>query len=367
MNSQLPHRALVVEDDPSWQQILTEILSDCSLEVDAVATLPEALALAAQGRHDLAVVDLSLDASDPHNRSGLQVLDSLKSANPTCQAILLTGFATVELAVSALTEHGALTCLRKEAFQRQSFLRLVKLSLQAVHPIPGTPGESNEEPPGSLPLNAQPPSNIEVRSLLVLVVEDDPGWQKILAELLEESGQVVHMCSGFGEALGRLRREKYALAIIDLSLVEGSRNWNYPAEQAWQAPDFTGFRLLASTRAAGIPTIVVSGVSSPEEIERAYEEYGIFAYLQKQVFARKAFLGTVSEALSAIPIPDELAELTGRERQVFNLLAQGMTNKEISETLVISTNTVKRHLKAIFGKLHIHTRSAAAKFKTYFP
>jgi DNA-binding NarL/FixJ family response regulator len=42
------------------------------------------------------------------------------------------------------------------------------------------------------------------------------------------------------------------------------------------------------------------------------------------------------------------------------LLAQGMTNKEIADSLVISTNTVKRHLKAIFEKLDIHTRSAAA-------
>ena len=37
-----------------------------------------------------------------------------------------------------------------------------------------------------------------------------------------------------------------------------------------------------------------------------------------------------------------------------------MTNKEIAETLVITTNTVKRHLKAVFEKLDVHTRSAAA-------
>jgi RNA polymerase sigma factor (sigma-70 family) len=52
--------------------------------------------------------------------------------------------------------------------------------------------------------------------------------------------------------------------------------------------------------------------------------------------------------------------LTEREREVFDLLARGMTNKEIAEALVITTNTVKRHLKAIFEKLKVHTRSAAA-------
>ena len=59
-------------------------------------------------------------------------------------------------------------------------------------------------------------------------------------------------------------------------------------------------------------------------------------------------------------IVNELQLLTDREREVLALLAGGMTNKEIAETLVITTNTVKRHLKAVFEKLDIHTRSAAA-------
>ena len=56
---------------------------------------------------------------------------------------------------------------------------------------------------------------------------------------------------------------------------------------------------------------------------------------------------------------DELDALTNREREVLDLLAQGMTNKEIGEALVITTNTVKRHLKSIFEKLEVDTRSAA--------
>jgi RNA polymerase sigma factor (sigma-70 family) len=60
------------------------------------------------------------------------------------------------------------------------------------------------------------------------------------------------------------------------------------------------------------------------------------------------------------PAMSELAYLTEREREVLALLAGGMTNKEIAERLVVTTNTVKRHLKAIFEKLDVHTRSAAA-------
>ena len=52
-------------------------------------------------------------------------------------------------------------------------------------------------------------------------------------------------------------------------------------------------------------------------------------------------------------------DLTTRELEVLALLKQGLTNKEIAEALVISDNTVKRHLKAIFVKLDVNTRSAA--------
>jgi RNA polymerase sigma factor (sigma-70 family) len=76
-------------------------------------------------------------------------------------------------------------------------------------------------------------------------------------------------------------------------------------------------------------------------------------------------LQTVKQALSARESNHELDLLTGREREVLKLLAQGLTNKEIAESLTITTNTVKRHLKAIFEKLQVHTRSAAAAKAIY--
>ncbi len=68
----------------------------------------------------------------------------------------------------------------------------------------------------------------------------------------------------------------------------------------------------------------------------------------------------MSEALAAATgKTTALAFLTEREREVLNLLVLGLTNKEIAERLVISPNTVKRHLKAVFAKLGVSTRAAA--------
>jgi ActR/RegA family two-component response regulator len=119
-------RALIVEDDRSWQQILAEILADSGLEVDLADNLEQAIGAIRSDPHRLAVVDLSLVGLDHSNQDGLLVLDALRDHDPHCRAILLTGYATAEQAVHAVTEHGAFTCLRKETFQRTEFKELIR-------------------------------------------------------------------------------------------------------------------------------------------------------------------------------------------------------------------------------------------------
>jgi RNA polymerase sigma factor (sigma-70 family) len=120
-----------------------------------------------------------------------------------------------------------------------------------------------------------------------------------------------------------------------------------------------GYDLLAAAKASVIPTIVVSGMTETDEIQRVYSEYAVSAFIEKRAFDRAAFRRVVEETKQTHQSQSELSALTEREREVLDLLAQGLTNKEIAEKLVITTNTVKRHLKAIFEKLHVHTRSAA--------
>jgi len=65
---------------------------------------------------------------------------------------------------------------------------------------------------------------------------------------------------------------------------------------------------------------------------------------------------------TAVPLPIYSAGLTGREIEVLRLVAMGLTNAQIAEQLVISLLTVKAHVRSIYSKLGVTSRSAATRY-----
>jgi LuxR family maltose regulon positive regulatory protein len=98
-----------------------------------------------------------------------------------------------------------------------------------------------------------------------------------------------------------------------------------------------------------------SAASAP--VTGEYVRSLLAAFRQEQEAQRSR----MAEAASLIPTPAEaLADpLTERELEVLHLLAEGLSNKEISNRLVVAPSTIKQHLKNIYGKLDVHSRTQA--------
>jgi DNA-binding NarL/FixJ family response regulator len=60
------------------------------------------------------------------------------------------------------------------------------------------------------------------------------------------------------------------------------------------------------------------------------------------------------------PRPQRVSALTGREREVLVLVAQGLSNRQIADSLVISERTARTHVSNILGKLGVASRTQAA-------
>ena len=122
-------------------------------------------------------------------------------------------------------------------------------------------------------------------------------------------------------------------------------------------------------------------LAQPEGYVRIFLDFGMqIAELLKMAAARGIEVEYVSKLLSALrkehedesqsgklslmpaashPFQPLVEPLSDRELEVLDLLANGLSNKQIAKTLVISVETVKKHLKNIYGKLGVHSRTEA--------
>jgi len=115
--------------------------------------------------------------------------------------------------------------------------------------------------------------------------------------------------------------------------------------------------------------IVVFTTYGGDEDIRSALAAGVKAYLTKDVLhdellgaIRAAYAGETysGTTLSAFCNRLERSDLSAREVEVLELIAQGLGNKQIAHTLRIAEDTVKNHVKHIFAKLGVQDRTRAA-------
>ncbi len=98
--------------------------------------------------------------------------------------------------------------------------------------------------------------------------------------------------------------------------------------------------------------------AEPEELRRAIDAAQRGEVMLCPIIAEKVLEHFGSDAKPRQPgMPYE--QLTQRELQVLQLAADGLSNKEIAEKLVISEKTVKNHIANIFSKLNVNDRTQA--------
>jgi DNA-binding NarL/FixJ family response regulator len=316
---------LIVDDDPRWRQTMADVLTDAGYKIAPFPKIPDPIPAC-----QAAVLDVSLDPSNSANRDGLMLAQRLAPV----PVILLTGLPEAELADFLRSHPSVMGRIDKAGFRKDGLLTLLSRALSK-----------------------------SASAAKILIVEDDSGWQDIYSDVLGQSGFELQFAVSYGEARGLLQRTRFQAAIVDLHLISSSD----PEENR------DGFALLRVVAQRNLPTIVVSALGAPEDIDRAYDEFGVFAFVEKEAFDRKGFAQTVEEAVRSYePQPetpsaepesakeDPLSSLTDREREVLALLAQGHTNRQIAEALTITPNTVKKHVDHVLQKLGVGTRSAAA-------
>jgi DNA-binding NarL/FixJ family response regulator len=187
----------------------------------------------------------------------------------------------------------------------------------------------------------------------VLVVDDHPSLLFALRTVInaESDLRVVGEEATLGGALRRVRDDPPDVVLLDLGLpdAEGAK----------------GIRLLLAAR-PGLPVVVLTGTTDRPVVDECLEA-GAAAYLVKTAAVetlpnaiRRAARGESVIDLTLVGDPRRaLAQLTVRELDVLEGVAEGLTNAQIAARLGISPDTVKTHLSHAMGKLGAADRAHA--------
>lgn len=187
---------------------------------------------------------------------------------------------------------------------------------------------------------------------LILLVEDDAAFRQAVRVVLESAGFTVAETGSGEEALRVAAELEPSLVLLDVNL-----------------PGFSGYeicRMLREEHGQRMGIIFLSG-SKTESIDRATglgfgaDDYVLKPFEPDELVARVRAVLRRAEPASLGPAVDsrDAFHLTPRELEILGLLAQGLTQDQIAEQLVIAPGTVATHIERILGKLGVQSRAQA--------
>ena len=199
-------------------------------------------------------------------------------------------------------------------------------------------------------------SDLRSKPIRILIVDDHPVVLAGLTSMLgtQDGIEVAGTASSGEEALDMLRVNPADVLLLDLRM-----------------PGMSGIDTLHALKRTNISihAIILTSFETDEDIYRAVQA-GALGYLLKGAPQSDMIeaIRTVHSGKRYLPrhIAARLAErmmrtnLTARELEVLQMLARGLTNKEIGNALNISGNTVRNHVNSIIEKLEVSDRTEAA-------
>jgi two-component system nitrate/nitrite response regulator NarL len=196
----------------------------------------------------------------------------------------------------------------------------------------------------------------------VALIEDNRVVREGLAALLGEDSefQVVHAAAI--PDVAAIQRARADVLLLDIGLENGdslamARNVarELPACRIIVMDLLPSHEDIRDFVAAGVAGFVLKD-ASVEELNETIRAVAGGADILPVSVTNALFSQIAHHAIKRGPPADDDVRLTAREREVLDLIADGLSNKAIASRLHISTHTVKSHVRNIMEKLTLHTR-----------